>query len=66
MKHTQLAIAGIAARESVNVGREELYQYVENSCLHKFSNKLYFRLGEECSKHIKLSLDTFLQENVNI
>jgi hypothetical protein len=53
----------VAAREAVNVGMEELYQYVDNLCLHKMSAKLYHRLGQECERHVSKSLDNLL-ENV--
>jgi hypothetical protein len=59
----QLAIDAVAAREAVNVGMEELYQYVDNLCLHKMSAKLYHRLGQECERHVSKSLDNLL-ENV--
>jgi hypothetical protein len=44
---TQLAIDAIFAQRTVATGYEELYQAVDNLCLHKLGARLHGRLFDE-------------------
>jgi hypothetical protein len=55
----QLAVKAVANRRALEggVGLEELYQCVENLCLHKLARRLYSRLRDECERHISRAVD---------
>ncbi|XP_002972211.2 cullin-4 [Selaginella moellendorffii] len=50
------AVSAIHVKQPVSCSLEQLYQNVEDLCLHKLSGNLYQRLQQECETHISAKL----------
>ena len=53
----QQAIHAVQAASPVSSSLEELYQAVEDLCVHNLGTKLYAQLQEECDQHARRTLD---------
>jgi len=56
----QLSVRAIQQNQAVEYSLEELFQAVENLCLHKFSSNLYQNLQQECEVHIQSQVHKLL------
>lgn len=57
------AVNAIHMKQPVSCSLEELYQAVEDLCLHKMAGNLYSRLQQECEAHIADSLQSLVGQS---
>jgi cullin-4 len=59
------AVIAIATKQAVGDSFEELYQSVENLCMHKMSENLYKSLETECELHISRILQSLTNQSMD-
>ena len=61
----RLALTAVFSKTPLEgVGKEELYRIVEDVCLHKYGDKLYQQLSQECKEFIQAKVQS-LSGNVS-
>eukprot|EP01012_Entosiphon_sulcatum_P022321 TRINITY_DN27257_c0_g1_i1.p1 TRINITY_DN27257_c0_g1~~TRINITY_DN27257_c0_g1_i1.p1 ORF type:complete len:722 (-),score=154.17 TRINITY_DN27257_c0_g1_i1:41-2206(-) len=62
-KKLLLAVRAVQTRTGVCFSQEELYNAVQDMCLHKLAPTIYTRLRDACNEHIKMVIDTLVGQN---
>ncbi|KAJ7544778.1 hypothetical protein O6H91_09G092800 [Diphasiastrum complanatum] len=57
------AVVAIHLKQPVSCSLEELYQAVEDLCLHKMASNLYQRLQQECEVHISEKITSLVGQS---
>ncbi|CAK9238319.1 unnamed protein product [Sphagnum troendelagicum] len=60
------AVTAIHQKQPVSCSLEELYQAVEDLCLHKMAGNLYQRLQQECEVHIAAELRLLVGQSPDV
>ncbi|KAL4200513.1 hypothetical protein AMTRI_Chr02g253910 [Amborella trichopoda] len=60
------AISAILLKQPVSCSLEELYQAVNDLCLHKMGGNLYKRIQKECEEHISKTIQSLVGQSPDL